>query len=111
MQLKLLLQRTYKILTKVKFCKYLLRVNKKASNLAVNEELGRYSYFIYVVLSMVRYWVVLNDTKIRLLYLLLSNFEHRKILSQFRISAHRLEKEHGSYLKHLSLVVYVSNVI
>ena len=30
-------------------------------------------------------------------YLLLSNFEHRKILSQFRISAHRLEIEQGRY--------------
>ena len=30
-------------------------------------------------------------------YLLLSNFEHRKNLSQFRISAHRLEIEQGRY--------------
>ena len=30
-------------------------------------------------------------------YLLLSNFEHRKILSPFRISSHRLEIEQGHY--------------
>ena len=47
----------------VKFCKYLLGVNKKASNLAVRGELGRYPFLIDVVLSMVKYWVRLNDTK------------------------------------------------
>ena len=46
-----------------KFCKYLLSVNKKASNLAVRGELGRYPLLIDVVLSMVKYWVRLNDTK------------------------------------------------
>ena len=51
----------------VKFRKYLLGVNKKASNLAVRGELGRYPLFIDVVLSLVKYWVRLNDTKIRLL--------------------------------------------
>ena len=51
----------------VKFCKYLLDLNTKASNLAIWVELGRYSFFIDVVLSMVKYWVRLNDTNIRLL--------------------------------------------
>ena len=196
----------------VKFCKYLLGVNKKASNLAVRGELGRYPLLIDVVLSMVKYWVRLNDTKNKITdnllletikenkamadknqpcwltclktvlfeigmpniylhpakctrktikdlqiklksryvqkwhqevssikldkstnqdsnklrtyktfknnfkpekYLLLSNFEHRKILSQFRISAHRLEKNKVAtpHQKLQSLVVFVSNVI
>ena len=47
----------------VKFCKYLLGVNKKASNLAVSGELGRYPLLIDVALSMVKYWVRLNNTK------------------------------------------------
>ena len=47
----------------VKFCKYLLGVNIKASNLAVRGEHGRYPFLIDVVFSMVKYWVRLNDTK------------------------------------------------
>ena len=47
----------------VKFCKYLLGVNKKASNLAVSGELGRYPLLIDAVLSMVKCLVRLNDTK------------------------------------------------
>ena len=46
-------------------------------------------------------------------YLLLSFFEQRKIPSQFRISAHRLEIEQGRYTtpKLQSLVILVSNVL
>ena len=51
----------------VKFCKYLLGVNNNASNLAVRGELERYLWYIDVVVSMVNYWIRLNDTKIRLL--------------------------------------------
>ena len=51
----------------LKFCKYLLGVNEKASNLTVRGELGRYPLLIDVVLSMIKYWVRLNDTKKSLL--------------------------------------------
>ena len=47
----------------VKVCKYLLGVNKNASNLEVRGKLGRYQLFIDVVLSLIKYWVRLNDTK------------------------------------------------
>ena len=38
----------------VKFCKYLLGVNKNASNLAIREKLGRYPLYIDVVVSMIK---------------------------------------------------------
>ena len=47
----------------IKFCKYLLGVNKKASNLAVRGELGRYPLYIDVVLSMIKYWIRFHDHK------------------------------------------------
>ena len=50
----------------VKFCKYLLGVNKKASNLAIREELGKYPLYIDLVVSMIKYWIRLNDTKNKL---------------------------------------------
>ena len=67
----------------IKFCKYLLGVNKKASlyftllyftllyftllyftsNLEVRGELGRYPLYIDVVLSMIKYWIRFHDHK------------------------------------------------
>ena len=44
---------------------YLVQI-KKASNLAVRRKLGIYPLFIDVVLSLVKYWVQLNDAKIEL---------------------------------------------
>ena len=47
----------------IKFCKYLLGLNKKASNLEVRGELGRYPLYIDVVLSMIKYWIRFHDHK------------------------------------------------
>ena len=47
----------------VKFCKYLLGDDKKASNLAIRKELGRYPLYIDVVVLMIKYLMRLNDTK------------------------------------------------
>jgi hypothetical protein len=38
-------------------CKSILGVGSKASNLAVVGELGRYSLYIDIVISMIKYWI------------------------------------------------------
>ncbi|MCG8431127.1 MAG: hypothetical protein MJA29_08130, partial [Candidatus Omnitrophica bacterium] len=40
----------------LKFCKYILGVNKHATNNAVYGELGRYPLYVMVVRSMISYW-------------------------------------------------------
>ena len=51
----------------MKFCKYILGVGSKASNLAVAGELGRYPFYIDIILNMVKYWIHLNKTNSKLL--------------------------------------------
>ena len=54
-----------------------------ASNLAVSGELGRYPLFIDVVLSMVKYWVWLNDTKNKITdNLLLETIKENKAIEE-----------------------------
>ena len=36
--------------------KYVLGVNKKTTNLAVYGELGRYPFYIDIIISMIKYW-------------------------------------------------------
>lgn len=40
----------------IQFCKFILGVSKKASNLAVMGELGRYPFYIDVIITMLKYW-------------------------------------------------------
>ena len=40
----------------IKFCKYILGVNKKTTNLAVLAELGKFSIYIYIVTFILMYW-------------------------------------------------------
>ena len=44
----------------IKFCKFILGVNKKASNLAVRGELGRYPLYIDTIITMLKYWLHLH---------------------------------------------------
>lgn len=45
----------------IKLCKYLLNVNKRASNDAVRGELGRYPLYIKAIEQMIKYWIRLNN--------------------------------------------------
>ncbi len=53
----------------IKFCKFILGVNKKATNFAVLSELGRFPMHFDIVKSMIRYWYRIEnlDTKFPLL--------------------------------------------
>ena len=44
-----------------RYCKFVLGVNKYASNLASKAELGRYSVIISALLQSIKYWLYLND--------------------------------------------------
>ena len=44
----------------ISFCKWLLGVNKNATNLAVLGELGRYPLFVDAILKMLNYWLSLQ---------------------------------------------------
>ena len=52
----------------VKFMKYILGVNRKASNIAVMSELGRYPIFFSIILSMLKYCHRLEKLSSGLLY-------------------------------------------
>ena len=45
----------------VKFCKYLLGVNKRSTNIAVLSKLGRMPLFISHVVAMFSYWHILEN--------------------------------------------------
>lgn len=45
-------------------CRYVLSVNRKTSKLALYGELGRYPLYIDIVISMVKYWIRLNSSKV-----------------------------------------------
>ena len=45
----------------IKFCKYILQVSKRATNIAVMGELGRYPLYLEVLLNMVKYWFRLSE--------------------------------------------------
>ena len=45
----------------IKFCKYVLEVNRHSTNLAVTGELGRYPLYIEVLLSMIKYFTHLSS--------------------------------------------------
>ena len=45
-----------------KFCKYILEVHKKATNLAVFSELGRHPLYFNIVKSMLIYYLKLEKT-------------------------------------------------
>ena len=44
----------------IKFCKYILGMNKKASNLLVRDDLGRNPFYIDVIITMLKYWLHLH---------------------------------------------------
>lgn len=45
----------------IRLCKFLLGVSRKASNLAVMGELGRYPFYIDVIVTMLKYWLRLHN--------------------------------------------------
>ena len=51
-----------------RFMKYILGVNRKASNIAVMSELERYPIYFSVILSMLKYFHRLNNLSEGLLY-------------------------------------------
>lgn len=55
-------------LSHTKFLKYILGVNKKASNLAVMSELGRYPLYFSIILSMIKYCYRLEEQEKGLLF-------------------------------------------
>ena len=52
-------------------CKYGLEVNRRSTNLAVIGELGRYPFYLEVLLNMIKYWARLTklDTNVTVLQL------------------------------------------
>ena len=44
-----------------RYCKFILGVNKYASNLASKAELGRFPVIISALLQSIKYWLYLND--------------------------------------------------
>ena len=51
----------------VKFCKYLLGVNKKSTNIAVLSELGRYPIYLKLITQVLSYWHMLENEPSNLL--------------------------------------------
>ena len=51
----------------LKFCKYILGVSPKATNLAVRGETGRYPLLIQILANMFKYLIHLKTSKIDLL--------------------------------------------
>ena len=47
-----------------RLCKFILGVNKYASNLASKAELGRYPIVISALLHSIKYWLYLNESPI-----------------------------------------------
>ena len=90
------------------FCKYLLGVNKNATNMAVLEELGRYPIFIDIVIKTLNYWSnlqVRRNTK-PLLYecLLASEKLHMNGTKSWLTSIHKIlsifDENNTGNLKH-----------
>lgn len=52
----------------IKYLKYTLGVNKKATNLAVMAEVGRYPLFFSIVITLIKYWFRLEKLNEGLLY-------------------------------------------
>ena len=46
----------------IKFCKYLLGVKKRSTNIAVTGELGRYPLFLEIIFNMIKYWIRLKSS-------------------------------------------------
>jgi hypothetical protein len=51
----------------IKFCKYLLGVNKKSTNIAVLSELGRYPIYLKLITQVLSYWHMLENEPSNLL--------------------------------------------
>jgi hypothetical protein len=45
----------------VKFCKYVLEVSRRSTNIAITGELGRDSLFLEVILNMIKYFIHLSN--------------------------------------------------
>ena len=45
----------------VKFCKYVLEVSRRSTNIAIAGELGRYPLFLEVILNMIKYFIHLSN--------------------------------------------------
>jgi hypothetical protein len=45
----------------IKFCKYILGVNKKTTNLAVLAELGKFIIYKSIVISICMYWHIVQN--------------------------------------------------
>jgi hypothetical protein len=52
-------QSTYEKRLHVKFCKYVLEVSRRSTNIAIAGELGRYPLFLEVILNMRNYFIPL----------------------------------------------------
>ena len=45
----------------VKFCKYVLEISRRSTNIAIAGELGRYPLFLEVILNMIKYFIHLSN--------------------------------------------------
>ena len=45
----------------VKFCKYVLEVSRRSTNIAIAAKLGRYPLFLEVILNMIKYFIHLSN--------------------------------------------------
>ena len=45
----------------VKFCKYVLEVSRRSTNIGIAGELGRYALFLEVILNMIKYFIHLSN--------------------------------------------------
>ena len=82
----------------VTFCKYLLGVNKKASNLAVKGELGRYLMYTDIVLSMLNYWIWFHDNKVTI--------KDKLLLEALKENESMLNEDQSCWLTCIKSILY-----
>ena len=63
----------------VRYCKYILGVHQKATNMSVMGEVGRFPILITIVKSMLRYWQHIVEVEDQMPYLSAAFKEDRKL--------------------------------